>query len=259
MMGPGIESDRFGAMNVFRKKEVSLESIAHAIEARGRTLKTSPKSTTLHVNSWIVKGSRRDSYRAILKHCVQPGRYRQGWIAALHLERAGVQIPTPQAYVEFRSHGFRTGNVMIMDYLQDQVNVERFASAMVERKAADEEISAYLAALAEAVNGLSKAGAYHADLSGKNIYTKDGSDFHFIDLDGVVLNRRYTDKLRMKNHTQLYDSFCDFWGDEHLLPFLAQMLPEGHDYRVWAKAVRRSQASRRRRQMDLWKRQGRSW
>ena len=42
---------------------------------------------------------------------------------------------------------------------------------MEEQGASDDEIHAFLRALADAVNGLCDSGAYHADLAGKNILT----------------------------------------------------------------------------------------
>ena len=89
--------------------------------------------------------------------------------------------------------------------------------------------------------------AFHADLSGKNIFTKDGSKFYFIDLDGVVLSAHYTEELLLKNHIQLYDSFCDFCDHNTLARFHARMLPETEHLETWMRRVVEGQRARRRR------------
>ena len=147
---------------------------------------------------------------------------------------------------------------LVMEFLQGMTNVERFAAQLVQNEADDEHVNSFLHELAHAVTSLQEAEAYHKDLSGKNILTQDGRRFCFIDLESVVPAARQTRRMVLKNHIQLYDSFCDFWGDDFLEPFLAQMLPEGEDYARWARIVRRGQAARRSRQIALWKRQGRS-
>ena len=61
----------------------------------------------------------------------------------------------------------------------------------------------------------------------------------------------------MKNHVQLYDSFCDLWGDHLLELFIGHMLPSGTDLGPWMVKVRQSQAERRARIEAIWRGQGR--
>ena len=92
----------------------------------------------------------------------------------------------------------------------------------------------------------------------KNIFTRKGEKFYFIDLDSIVPVKRYSRGMHYTNHVQLYDSFCDYLGDDMLEPFMAQMLPEGQDYATWVKLIRRGQMERRTRQIETWRKQGRS-
>jgi len=246
-----------GGYRVRRRADVPLETILEAIRKPGEILKTSHKAETLRVGEWIVKRSRYEGVLGVLKHTFQRGRYRQGWEAALHLEQRGVSVARAHAFVERTRFGFVLGNVLCTDYLDGCVDVEAFADGMIREGVDTDTIQGYLERIAEAVNLLCASGAYHNDLAGKNILTPDGERFYFIDLDGIALNRPYTDDLRLKNHVQLYDSFIDRWDDELLVPFIRQMLPEPGDVVAWMDQVRSAQALRRARTEAIWLRQGR--
>lgn len=243
--------DSVGRLHIERFQDVALEDALEALRLEGPILKASTKSVTRRVGGWVVKESRR-SLREMVKHAAQPNRYRQGWRAACHLHDAGVAVPQPRAYAEIRLGPLMVANAVIMDYLEGAMNVEDFARSLVRRQATDADIAAYLGALASAVNGLEAAGAYHTDLSGKNIFTREGTVFHFIDLDGVILGQPHDELMRLKNHVQLYDSFCDLWDGALLDPFLTAMLPPSQSASQWCDAVRAEQARRRARIEAIW-------
>jgi hypothetical protein len=236
-----IATSRRGFYRVYHQEDLPVERVLDALNGPGEVLKVSGKSVTRRVGSWVLKESRVQAGLGIVKHTVLRARYRQAWIAGNHLFEHGVSVPRPHAFVEKGGFGIILGNVLITDYLEGCCNVEQFALRLDR----DSEIEAFLSGIAGAVNALTATGAYHADLSGKNIFTGDGSKFYFIDLDGVVLNRSYTDASRMKNHVQLYDSFCDRWPPGVLDPFIARMLPAGYDVSGWLRAVHEGQAKRR--------------
>lgn len=248
--------DRLPVMTVHRRADLPLDRVLDAAQAPGEILKASSKSETRRVDDWVIKSSRRDPFLGSLKRTVLRARYRTGWVAALHLVRRGVHVPPPCAFIERGRYGLITGNTVITEYLDGCMDVEHFADAMQDRWTAD-DVHKYLAALAEAVNGLSACGAYHSDLAGKNILTRDGATFHFIDLDGIVLHRPHTEAMRMKTHVQLYDSFCDRWQDAFLEPFIARMLPDPDVLPEWMRTVRQLQAKRRIRTEVVWRKQGR--
>ncbi|MBN2311982.1 MAG: hypothetical protein JXR94_23595 [Candidatus Hydrogenedentes bacterium] len=249
--------DRLPGRLVCRRGDIPLERVLDALDAPGELLKASAKSRIRRVGDWVLKGGGTGPI-ATLKRSILRARYRQGWMAACHLERHGVQAPRPYAFIEYGRLGIITRNILIMEYLDGCRNVEHFADAQLESGWREADVAAYLDALADAVNGLCASGAYHTDLAGKNILTRDGTSFWFIDLDGIQLNRPYTEQMRLRNHVQLYDSLCDRWDDRLLEPFIRRMLPEPARLADWMSAVRRAQTVRRARTLAIWHTTGQS-
>ena len=243
-------------LTIYHRPEIEPERVLDALSG-GEILKESSKSLTRKVGDWLVKSSRFDYGRGPLKHTVFRSRYRRAWRAAWRLQDHGIQVPAPYAMVERHCLGAILGNTFISGYLDGFVTVEEYAGRLVAAKASPHDVRQFLADIADAINALCAAGAYHADLSGKNILTNDGKTFYFIDLDTVVLDRPCSDRLRMKTHIQLYDSFCDRWGIDHLGPFVQRMLPSTCDQEHWLDAVQAAQQARRARQIERWRKQGR--
>lgn len=253
-----IASVRNGWSTIYYTRGVSLEGILEALKTPGEVLKASDKSEVRRVGDFVLKSSKISCGSGPLKHTFRRARYRQGWVAAHHLHKHGVSAPLPLAYVEKGRLGIVTGNVLITSYLKGQQNVESFLQVLIQRKAGADTIHLFLAALAEAINQFTACGAHHGDLSGKNIFTADGRHFSFIDLDDVSLGDTYDAGLRMKNHVQLYDSFCDFLSDSVLVPFVTKLLPPEEDIRVWMPRVREAQVQRRELVEERWANEGRT-
>ncbi len=224
---------------------IELERVLAAVASPGVTLKESSKSLTRRVGDWVIKSSRFEGGLGILKHTLLRERYRRAWRAANHLLFHGVKVPSPIAYIEHGRFGLITGNVFVSEYLNGFINVEQYAAALHRETANEALVADFLLGLAEAVNALCRTGAFHADLSGKNIFTQDGQSFCFIDLDGVILGQSYTRERRMKNHVQLYDSFCDLYDETLLGPFIKAMVSDDEDGETWLRAVQRGQQQRR--------------
>jgi len=248
---------RKGSHTYHLAPETSVNAVRDILNTPGKTLKRSNKTLVQLVDGWVVKQSDGALFSRLLRLTLRRKRYRRGWRAAQHLRQHDVLTPRFLAYVETSFAGLITRNAAIMEYLDGLLNVEEFVRALIRRGAGPDVIKACLAALADAVNGLNAAGAYHADLSGKNIFTGDGRAFYFIDLDAVELGGTYTDERRMTNLVQLYDSFCDELNDMFLAPFLMRMLPTGYDPRVWLPRVRAGQRRRRARLARRREKQGR--
>ncbi len=244
---------------VRRRADISCERLLETIAAEGEILKISPRSETRRVNGLVVKGSAGGALKGLLERSIRRNRFRRGWAAGLYLEQQGVSVPRVEGFVETGRWGMISGSYLIMEYLEGTCNVERFMAEMIQDGASENRIRTFLRELAQALNGLQEAGAFHQDLSGKNILTRKGEIFYFIDLESILPVEQYTRKMHYKNHVQLYDSFCDFLGDDMLEPFLAQMLPQDQDYATWSKVVRRGQAARRSRQISIWRKQGKSF
>ena len=251
-----IRIERRRGNTVQLRGQLTLEAVLEALDAPGETLKMSRKTWTRRVGDWVIKESRHEAGLGPIKHTLLRQRYHQGWIAANHLAQRGVRVPEPLAFVEKGKWGIIAGNALICEYLDGYHNVEKHAAELVATGSGEEVIGRFFSRLADAINGLCAAGACHSDLSGKNIFTKDGETFYFIDLDGVVLKHPYTDDLRRKNHVELYDSFCDAFDGRVLAAFIAQLLPPDHDARLWLPHVIEGQRRRRARQLAIWKRQG---
>ena len=236
---------RHGLRKCYVHKGHAKEQVLQALLQPGEVLKQSKKSRVRRVGAYAIKASRGRFGIGLLKHTFQRGRCRRAWIAAHHLRRHGVGVPEPVAYIEKGLLGVVAGSVLVTQYLKGCRNVEQFLVALVQRGAGKDTVALFLAALAEAVNRLCASGACHADLSGKNIFTRDGRHFYFIDLDSVQLDVDYDDARRLKNHVELYDSFCDLLNDAMLVPFIERMLTPRHDTRIWMPQVRKGQRQRR--------------
>lgn len=237
--------ERAGPMTLYLRPGVRAAAIMRAIETPGDLLKRARKSLTRRVGPYVIKQSRGEAGLGLIKRTANPARYRQAWLAANHLWDHGIGVPEPCAYVEMGFLGLITGNAMIAKFLAGHHNVEDHARQLAAAQAGHDAIAAFLEALAQAVSDLNAAGAYHADLSGKNIFTTDGASFVFIDLDAVSLDVDYTDALRLRTHVQLYDSFCDLWGPELLGPFIARLGIGGGSQAQWLEAVQQGQQTRR--------------
>ena len=244
--GPTIRTARKGLLRAQIAPDIAEEDVWAALEGEGPILKESRKAVVRQVGGWVVKQSRGAFLPGLIRHSFRRDRYRRGWNAAWHLRKRGVLAPAPVAYIERGVAGVITANIFVSEYLDGYRNVEQCVRSLVHGGAGPDVISVLLDRLADAVNGLVAAGAYHDDLSGKNILTRNGASFHFIDLDAVELGVEYTDARRLRNHVQLYDSFCDELSDVFLAPFIARMLESRHDLRVWLPSVRQGQAERRR-------------
>jgi len=232
------------------------EECQDLLDQPGENLKSLDKSSVKKVGEWVIKSSGTPQPLRTIKHTFQRARYRRAWIAAHHLLKHGVSVPRPLAFIETDVVGIICGHQMISAHLSAHRNVEDYMRSMVEQGGGGDTITLFLERLADAINRITDSGAYHADLSGKNIFTANGNNFVFIDLDAVELGVEYTDELRMKNHVQLYDSFCDMLRDTLLTPFIARLLTEKQDLRVWMPKVRKGQAERREKQIALWAKQG---
>jgi hypothetical protein len=257
MTPAGVAAYRTRRISIFYDASVPLELPVAIAQEPGEILKKSSKALTRRMGDWLIKES-RPTLAGVFKRTFKPDRYRRAWIAAWYLRSHDVPVPKPLAYLERRIYRVVLGDVYVSEYLWGHVSVEDYARAVIGPHPVHENALAFLTALAKAVKRIENAGAYHADLSGKNILTQDGSQFYTIDLDAVSLGTPYSDEARLKNHVQLYDSFCDFWPDDVLIPFIASMLPDPDRVEPWMHRVWKGQRDRRRRTEEIWRRNGRS-
>jgi len=244
---PDIVRERSGVLRIWRRRDVPVADVRAVLHQDGVVLKEGQKNITRRVGPVVVKTSQGSFLRELARHTLRRSRYQQGWRAALHLAAHGVPAPRPVAHVEWGALGIVTKHATILEFLPDCMDVEHFADRILAESNGPEMLHVYLATLAASINQLISAGAIHTDLAGKNILTRDGRTFYFIDLDGILLGAAYTLQRRFAAHVQLYDSFLDRCGDEHLAPFLRAMIPDTEPFDAWLQRVKLSQLKRRAR------------
>jgi tRNA A-37 threonylcarbamoyl transferase component Bud32 len=258
-MGEGFQYRPF-AQGHFRgvlREDLHVEELLPALVCEaGEQLKSGGGARVRRWHGWIVKESAGPLWLRMAKQTLQGARYGQVWETALHLRKHGVLIPEPVAFVERGRFGLVSNRHMVSEYLDGHRNVEEFVRGLLRAHAGQDTLRAFLSGLGQSLLRLEEAGVYHADLSGKNILTNDGARFYFIDLDAAQVTTDYNDKRRMRNHVQLYDSFCDELSDNLLVPFLTGLLRAQHDPRVWMPEVRKRQRERRAKVVARWEREG---
>ena len=247
----GFQELRLPAGRAWARQDVSAEQLTAILDHDAEVLKDSAKSRVRRIGHWVLKETRGGFRRRAAR------RQHDAWTASHFLRAHGVRVPEPLALIERRRLGVLTGSTHIFQYLSGCHNVEHYLNDVIHAGAQGDALAAFLERLAAAVNAISEAGAYHTDLSGKNIFTRDGVRFYFIDLDAVELGREYSDERLLKNHVQLYDSFCDALSDTLLVPFIQAMTPPQLDLRVWMPKVRSAQEKRRAKVEAHWARYGR--
>lgn len=242
---------RQGAMCLVLARHVDSADILAALDTRGEELKASRKATVRQVRDMVIK-----EMGGVLNNTLRRAKHRRGWEVARRMQARGLPVSEPLAYVTWGRLGLIRRSATLFRYLEGQRDVEVFLKALVQRGAGADTLRLFLGKLADAVNALESAGVNHHDLSGKNIFTRDGECFTVIDLDAAELDTPYTDELRLKNQIQLYDSFCDLLNDSFMVPFIERMLRPEHDSRVWMPRVRKGQEQRRRKIEERWTREG---
>lgn len=251
----GYESQVDGPLHTWSNVSPAPLNFAAMVGTDGEVIKSSMKAISRRVDSYYVKHTPL-SVSSIARCMAKPGHFRMNFDAALRMKRAGIATPVPVVYAERRIGPLVTQQAIATEWADGVVNVEEFARSLVGDNADDEAIAGYLSRLASAVQSLAACGIHHADLSGKNVLTGDGSSFIFVDLDSVRAGFGMDEADMFKRDVQLYDSFCDFWGPEILDPFIAgihepDVLPAG-----WVDRVREGQARRRARVEAIWAQKG---
>lgn len=257
MCPPGFTYTKIKGGAACVRQDVLPEQIELLLSKDAEILKETRKTQVRSVGNWIIKERRSPFYRSAGMPAQNREKHSRPWRAGNYLRMYGINIPEPLAYVERKFTGIVFKSWHIFQNLTFCRDVESYLSEIIIGGATGTVLSCFLRHLAEAVNELEAVNAFHGDLSGKNIYTSDGERFYFIDLDAVEYNVEYDSKKRMKNHVQLYDSFCDALSDSLLVPFLGELLPESEDLRVWMPAVRKAQKQRRAKVEEDWAKHGR--
>jgi len=250
-----LQRSKHRGFSVWSRPSIEVDDVLTAIQEPGDILKESPKAITWRTGPWVIKES-GGGPRIAMKQILAGKQRRLAFDAALFFEKQNIPAARAVAYVEQSVAGLTYQSWTVTKYLDGGVDVEAFLDQMIQNKAKNADIKRYLAGIASAVNALVNTGAQHRDLAGKNILTNDGETFHFIDLDAVVIGRGYSDEDRIKNHVQLYDSFCDQINDTYLEPFIAAMGTTTENIAMYMGAIKKAQQRRRARTEAIWGREG---
>jgi hypothetical protein len=238
------------------RNDVSPDQLEQMLDHEQELLKENEKSKVTRLGHWVVKRRKATGGSTALASLARRDVLRMPWYANHFLRQRRVRVPEPLAYVEYGLAGLATSTACVFQYLDGCKDVESYLFEFIQQGANEEDLSLFLSNLAQSMNALEESGAWHGDLSGKNIYTGNGKHFYLIDLEAVELQVPYTKERRMKNHVQLYDSFCDALMDTLLFPFIKAMTPDSIDLRIWMPEVRRIQEERRTRIEERWEKYG---
>src|SRR5690606_21021118 len=121
------------------------------------------------IHNRVIKEVRAHDVWEWLRQTRHRGRLIESFDIARYLIHRNVLVPTPRAVADWRYMGMVYRAAVVWDYLDGYENVEVFGRSLPR-----DEAPAFLTGLANAINQLTAAGAYHTDLSGKNIFTLDG-------------------------------------------------------------------------------------
>lgn len=252
----GFVRNRIRGGTAWMRDDVTTEQLQQMLGHEQEVLKETDKSKVSRLGHWIIKRRKASGGSTALASLARRDMLRTPWRANHYLRQKGVPVPEPLAYVEYGYGGVVTSTACLFQYLDQCKDVEHFLFDFIQQGADVAAIAAFLSKLAQTMNLLEKSSAWHGDLSGKNIYTGDGKRFYLIDLEAVELKVPYTEERRMKNHVQLYDSFCDALTDTLLFPFIKEMTPDSIDLRIWMPEVRRVQEERRTAVEERWEKYG---
>lgn len=123
-----------------------------------------------------------------LKTVVQPSKAARAWRGAVSLAAAGFETPRPLAYLERRARGTVAESYFIAERVPGLPEIRALF-----RDPGSEGLRPLLAALADSVAKLHRAGLLHRDLSDGNILVRaEGGGFRFVYLD--------TNRVRVRRH-----------------------------------------------------------
>lgn len=211
--------ERCGPLRIFRRAEVAAGEVLAAIERHRATIAAGPGAPGFLKRDHATSVSRQGALAvkefpergalASLQHLVRRHRGRAAWMAAHALILRGIATPEPLALVEVRGAGLVRGSVIVTRFVEDAQDLHRFVN-LSWSGLAPREARAVLAALARFVAKLHSEGLYHNDLKPTNVLVRGGgggggAEFLLLDLDGLSLRKRLTERRRAKNLAQIED------------------------------------------------------
>ncbi|MGC9054635.1 MAG: lipopolysaccharide kinase InaA family protein [Candidatus Hydrogenedens sp.] len=191
----------------------------------GKVLKETDKTSSLQWYSYFVKKTNYSLSEGIFRHLFLSSRCRSAWNISNYLIDNHIPTPKPVAYLELLKYSLPYQHFFISEYLRGSYNIEVFIrdgiylSKGITLEYFFEIMKRFLILLWD-------KGVYHKDLSGKNLLTMEGEPIYLIDLDATYLINHFAIKYKIRNLTQIFDSFCDFVNEKILKDFIFTMLDD---------------------------------
>lgn len=236
---------------LFEKTVYELIDTLHKGETYGNLIKTSKKATCMRVDNVFIKLTNFPLIEGIFRHTFLRGRYKAPWEISILATELGIPVPTPIFYLENLYLGLPWQSIFASEFIHNSVDVETFAKKIVQSNL-QKQLENMLFEIVKIVTLLWSHNLYHKDLSGKNILTTDGINLFLVDLDSVKIISSITLKHKVKNLTQLYDSFCDFVEEEILKSCIFSLLSEfsnSERERIY-REIKRLQITRRNKHLQ---------
>lgn len=192
-----------------------VDNLLSQIFTYGKLIKETPKVSSFQWNSYFVKKTHYPFIEGIFRHLFLPNRCRNSWNISNYLIHHGIYTPFPIAYIEILKLSLPYQHFFISEYLFENYNIEIFVRDNIYTEKGI-TLQDFFDTIKELIILLWEKGIYHKDLSGKNLLTVNGDKIYLIDLDSTRLMNPIEIEYKIRNLTQIYDSFCDF-VDERIL------------------------------------------
>lgn len=227
-----------------------VEKILFQVSIPDKLLKETPATSSFQLNSYFVKKTRYSLLEGTFRHLFLSKRCRNAWNISNYLFNNGICTPHPIAYIELMKFSFPYQHLFISEYLFGSYNIEVFIRDNIYIKKGI-TLSDFFNTIQRLITLLWEKGIYHRDLSGKNLLTINGEKIYLIDLDSTHLINRIDMKYKIKNLTQIYDSFCDFVDEDILRNLIYSTLYDFRKYELEKIYSQIQQLQRQRRAQHI--------
>ncbi len=204
-------------------ENLDVDDLLSQLSTYGKLIKKTAKTSSFQWNSYFVKKTHYPFFEGIFRHLFLSNRCKNSWNISNYLIYHGIYTPLPIAYIEILKFSLPYQHLFVSEYLFENYNVEIFIrdNVYIEKGITLHE---FFNTIKKLIIHLWEKGIYHKDLSGKNLLTVNGDKIYLIDLDSTRLINPIDIKYKIRNLTQIYDSFCDFVDEEKLKDFIFSLL-----------------------------------
>jgi tRNA A-37 threonylcarbamoyl transferase component Bud32 len=232
---------RGSGYRVYRRRDVSGETLMDMIKAHREIAKNSPSSLLKNSPKTVVsmveiapesglrtcvKQHRYATVWGQIKNCFRYSKGKISWIAANELFRRGISDLKPLAYVEKARIGLLKESFFLMESPVDYLEMDRYLIKSFGNGQSRDLITkkrAFIQQFAQCIGRLHRSEIFHGDLKACNILARERAgawDFSFIDLDAVRLATEVNSRKALKNLVQINCSIPGFLSYADRIRFL---------------------------------------